>query len=371
VGENYENISQGVLDILWSQWSTLGAYLTAEQTTTVVVDPEAALVGTCSIGRADPRLFDEVLDWLIVNYGLIKTARVTGFVKNETEETARTVAAVADYTSSVVGHEMLASIIKQERNRIVHQQTREAESLFRTSTIDSRLETPARERNSKFFEWGFKRSEIVTRGHSATPNLNNPANVMLLMRTHYGKSARAEILTYLLTGKTANSYQIARMIGYNQSTVYRELVAMSAGGLVMLEGRGKSTQYWIDRDKLARSLWFTESIDIPVFFNWADVYRAFEDAIKTLSDISSKKLGNVLKVEACVDLSERIVPLVRGASEPLKEVAAPDPAKLKRPGGVDEIVDFIERALNVTRDAISGIDKRKNGSDDSKTRRVE
>lgn len=132
---------------------------------------------------------------------------------------------------------------------------------------------------------------------------------------------------------------------------------MSAGGLVVQEGRGKSTQFWIDRGKLAHSLWFAGLTNIPVFFNWADVYRAFEDAIKTLNEITVKKLGNVLKVEACVDLSERIVPVVRSASEPLKEVAAPDPVKLKRPGGELEIVAFIERALRVIRNAINGIDK--------------
>jgi DNA-binding transcriptional ArsR family regulator len=367
VNDVLENISKGVLDILWSQWSTLGAYLTTEKTTNVVVDPEAALVGTCSIGRADPRLFDEVLDWLIVNYGLIKTARVTRFLKDDTEETARTVAAVADYTSSVVGHEILESIVRQERNRFVLRKAREAENLFRTSAFDIRPKTAKRELDSKFLEWGFERSHIETRGHSGKPDLNNPANVMLLMRAHYGKSARAEILTYLLTGKPANSYQIARMTGYNQSTVYRELAAMSRGGLVMKEGMGKSTQFWVDRDKLAYSLWSAGSRYSPVFFNWADVYRAFEDAIKTLSEITTKRLGDVLKVEACVDLSERIAPLLRGAGEPLKGVAAPDTVRLKRPGGEEEIFAFVEKALSVIRDAIHGIEKGTKGFGNTST----
>lgn len=350
-----ENISKGVLDILWSQWSTLGAYLTTEKTTTVVVDPEAALVGTCSIGRADPRLFDEVLDWMTVNYGLIKTARVTRFAKDDTEETARTVAAVADYTSRVVGREILGSIVRQERNRFVHREARESESLFRRSASDTGSRVTARQLDSKFLEWGFKRGEIETRNHSGTPDLNNPANVMLLMRAHYGKSARAEILTYLLAGQPANSYQVARMTGYNQSTAYRELAAMSRGGLVMKEGRGKSTQFWVDRDRLAHSLWHTGSRTVPVYFNWADVYRAFADAIETLDEIAIKEPGNVLRVEACVDLSERIVPLIRGAGEPLKKVVAPDPVKLKRLGGEEEILAFIEKAMRVLRDAVNGI----------------
>lgn len=347
-----EKISKGVLDTLWSQWSTLGAYLTTEQTTTIVVDPEAALVGTCSIGRADPRLFDEVLDWLTVNHELVKTARVKRFINDDTEETARTVAAVADYISSVVEHKVLDSIVGQERDRIAHGSAGEAERLFKGSAIDTKGKRTRREIDPKFLEWGFERSRIETRGLSGTPDLKNPANIMLLMRSHYGRSARADILTYLLTGKQANSYQIALMIGYNQSTVYRELAAMSAGGLVTQEGRGKSTQFWVDRDKLVRSLWRTESKPIPVFFNWAGIYRAFADALATLNGLAQKKLGDVLKVEACIDLSERIVPIVRGAGEPLKNVAAPDPSRLKRPGGEAEILAFIEEALGVIQDSI-------------------
>jgi len=299
-------------------------------------------------------LFDEVLDWMIVNHELIKSSRVTQLVKGHTEETARTVAAVADYTSWVVGKEILDSIIRQERNKIVRRETRKSENLFRRSAFDIKSKATTRKLDSKFLEWGFKRSEIVTRGHSGTPSINNPANVMLLMRAHYGKSAKAEILTYLLAGQPASSYQIARMTGYNQSTVYRELAAMSAGGLVMREGRGKSTQFWLDRDRLAYSLWSTESRNVPVFLNWADIFRAFEYAMATLNEIATKKSGNVLKVEACIDLSERIVPLIRGAGEPLKKVAAPDPVKLKRPGGEDEIISFIEKALSVAQDAIHG-----------------
>ncbi|MBU4176009.1 MAG: helix-turn-helix domain-containing protein [Actinobacteria bacterium] len=347
-----EKISKGVLDILWSQWSTLGAYLTTEQTTTIVVDPEAALVGTCSIGRADPRLFDEVLDWLTVNHGLVKTTRVKRFINDDTKETARTVAAVADYISSVVERKVLDSIVEQERDRIAHGSAGEVDSLFWENAVDTKGRRNKRELDPKFLEWGFERSRIEARRLSGTPDLKNPANIMLLMRSHYGRSARADILTYLLTGKPANSYQIALMIGYNQSTVYRELAAMSAGGLVKQEGRGKSTQFWVDRDKLARSLWHTESTAIPVFFNWAGIYRAFADALATLKELVKTKLGDVLKVEAYIDLSERIVPILRGAGEPLKNVAAPDPSKLKRLGGEAEILAFIEKSLGVIQDSI-------------------
>jgi len=91
-----------------------------------------------------------------------------------------------------------------------------------------------------------------------------------------------------------------------------------------------------------------------VSFKWADIFKAFDDSISTINDIGAKGLGGVLKVEAFICLSERITPLIRGAGEPLKKVPAPDPLKLKRPDGEEEIFDFIEKAMNVIREALQG-----------------
>lgn len=78
-----------------------------------------------------------------------------------------------------------------------------------------------------------------------------------------------------------------------------------------------------------------------------DIFRALEDAIEALDRIAVKRLGDVLRVDACADLSERIVPLLWGAAAPLGEVTPPDLAKLRRPGGAEEVITFIEKALEV------------------------
>jgi hypothetical protein len=60
-----------LLDLLWRQWSTLGVagHGSAEQER--IIDPEALLLLTCTAARCDPRLFDEVIDWLQANGWLI------------------------------------------------------------------------------------------------------------------------------------------------------------------------------------------------------------------------------------------------------------------------------------------------------------
>ena len=56
-----------VLDRLWGQWTTLGVAGHAGEPTPWIIDPEALLLATCTFGRCEPRMFDEVLDWLQTN----------------------------------------------------------------------------------------------------------------------------------------------------------------------------------------------------------------------------------------------------------------------------------------------------------------
>lgn len=330
----------------------MGAYLTAEETTSVVMDPEAALVATCGLGRTDPRLFDEVLDWLALNHRLIRPDRVRSLLKDRAERSARVLAALAAFTREAVGEVFLPGLIKEERAKLAGLEDREVEDLFTNGRL-----TPGssgRELDRTFLEWGFRRSEVALRRLSRSPNPNNPANIMLLMRAHYGKSARAEILTYLLTGQPGSSYQIARMIGYNQSTVIRALEAMSRGGPVITEGEGKAKRFMVDRNSLAQALWFPGPESMPVFLNWGYIFRAFEDSVTVCRDIETGEFAEVLKVEVLLDLSERMTHLFRNAGEPLQGLAAPDPERLRQPGGEGEIGAFAGRVQGVILKALSG-----------------
>jgi hypothetical protein len=55
-------------ELAWDQWSQLGiSGAMPRQREERPADPEALLLFTLEIGRTDPRLFDEVLDWLALN----------------------------------------------------------------------------------------------------------------------------------------------------------------------------------------------------------------------------------------------------------------------------------------------------------------
>ncbi len=88
-----------ILESLWTQWTDLGVAGTRgtrgdSGDSGALVDPEALLVGTITFGRYDPRLFDEVLDWLLLNGSLLDVTRlrrlVSGLTPPESRLAART-----------------------------------------------------------------------------------------------------------------------------------------------------------------------------------------------------------------------------------------------------------------------------------------
>ena len=72
-----------LLDFLWRQWSALGVAGQVRANDDWVVDLEALLLLTCTVGRHDPRLFDEMLDWLQTNGWLINVMRLKRILRVE------------------------------------------------------------------------------------------------------------------------------------------------------------------------------------------------------------------------------------------------------------------------------------------------
>ena len=76
ISEIRDRVSQGLLDFAWRQWSQIGASTTVGGADRWAVDPEALILFTTGIARRDPRLFDEMLDWMAFNHELLSTQRL-------------------------------------------------------------------------------------------------------------------------------------------------------------------------------------------------------------------------------------------------------------------------------------------------------
>ncbi len=91
-----ERLEEAVHGLLWKQWSLLGVSATAPPEDRWLADPEALTLFTLEAARSEPRLFDEVLDWLVTNGASLDIQRLknicdrdAGFPRNILRSVAR------------------------------------------------------------------------------------------------------------------------------------------------------------------------------------------------------------------------------------------------------------------------------------------
>ena len=76
ISELRETARQGFLDFAWRQWAQAGVSANVAGLDDWAIDPEALILFTIAVARRDPRLFDEMLDWLAVNRRLLSMQRL-------------------------------------------------------------------------------------------------------------------------------------------------------------------------------------------------------------------------------------------------------------------------------------------------------
>jgi hypothetical protein len=70
-----EKARQGFLEFAWRQWAQVGVSANVAGFDRWVIDPEALILFTVAVAWRDPRLFDEMLDWLAENRRLLTMQR--------------------------------------------------------------------------------------------------------------------------------------------------------------------------------------------------------------------------------------------------------------------------------------------------------
>src|SRR5271155_4949218 len=71
-----ERVWQGSLGFAWRQWAQAGVAANIAGYDRWAIDPEALILFTIAVARRDPRLFDEVLDWIALNRQLLSMQRL-------------------------------------------------------------------------------------------------------------------------------------------------------------------------------------------------------------------------------------------------------------------------------------------------------
>jgi hypothetical protein len=281
---------------LWKQWAQLGlASASVEIRDGWVIDPEGLLLLSATYARYDPRLFDEVIDWLNQNANFINVPRLKSLIRRYDFQNGAVVAA-------------LGSVVK-ERNSSLRwsfpnpEEPKGAEILFWNA--DGKSLADFGNPDEIFLRHGFKRGRLKLRGLSRRFNPVMPECALLRIRALFGISARAEIMLYLLTHEMAHPSGIARETGFSQKNVQDTLVDMAASGFVhaaQLEGRKKS--YFIRKNHRAPFLY--QSGRPPRWVTWPPLFRGFELLHSVLRNLGVTAMSRRLQASELRILSSQL-----------------------------------------------------------------
>lgn len=249
---------ESLTEFAWSQWAQLGVSSAAPQRRDErATDPEALLLFTLEIGRTEPRLFDEALDWLALNEPIVSVHRLRNLCVTTTDRDL--VNAALEWTAHVRG-----------RGRATTPSPVDVTPLF------TQLPMPNGDRDPAFERHGFARPPLTRSGKSLPANLQDPIAFALRLRRMLGVGARAEVVRALLTIRAPrlSSKVITASAGFAQRNVREALTALLEAGVVNRVDVADERFYTIDQTAWAAVLALPAAPDLPLHEDWIPAFRA-------------------------------------------------------------------------------------------------
>jgi hypothetical protein len=296
-----DELNEQMLAFAWDQWAQMGMLADTGKVDRWAADPEALLLFTFELGRADPRLFDELLDWLLVNERLLSTQRLRNLAQ-DAEDRALAEAALAWIASK----RSLAAGKRAGSKRVPNAQP--ASALFRYSTRE--ITAP----EQSFLQHGLIRSPLAASKKSSPPQLERPVNFAFRLRALLGIGARAEAIRTLL-GANARSLtvqQVADSAAYAKRNVQEALGSLHAAGAIEALSTGNERRYSIDKDRWAPLLALDAS-HLPTHREWVALLGALRRIIRWLANPDNQRLSGYMRASTARELVEGIAPSLQAA----------------------------------------------------------
>jgi len=254
-----------LLRFLWREWTALGVAGQEKTPLCHIVDPEAILIFTCSIGRYDPRLFDEVMDWLIKNGRFLNIQRMRNIAHREAFRGGAVLTAAADWLSQRENPMKWKLLAQMETPKNT------CETLFRLH--DGRPLPVSENSDPTFLTHGYCRNPIILRGRSRLFPADATPCLFLKMRALFGVNARGDVLTYLAANVTGHPREVARELYYSQKAIHDVMADMSCSGVLHSSRGGRERTY---RIASGRPSFLPGGKDILRWINWPVLLSAAE-----------------------------------------------------------------------------------------------
>jgi hypothetical protein len=258
--------------LAWDQWSQLGVSAAAPaRPEERAADPEALLLFTLEVGRGEPRLFDEVLDWLALNEQLVSVHRLRNLCVTPLD------GALAD---SALG--WVARVRRRERPTSAGvdaaAEASELQPLFR------HLAAPTEDLDPAFARHGLARRRLEPSGKSQPPRLHDPIGFALRLRRLLGVGVRAEVIRTLLTIRAPrlSGKVIAPSAGFAQRNVREGLTQLHEAGVVAVAQVSDERYYSVRHADWAALLGLEGAPALPFHYDWIPAYRALTQILRWL-----------------------------------------------------------------------------------------
>ena len=297
---------ENILNFLWRQWSALGVLGEAGTEDPWVIDPEPLILFTLEMARYDPRLFDEVLDWLVTNGGWIDLQRLRGILREKNETTIRLIGATATFLVEESDERKWRNIANFCKSGL------KADSFKRQPLFWSREGKkfpPSPDPDSTFLSCGFDRPKIKPRGLTREVPITSHRTLRFQLRALFGVGSRAECLAYLLTHDAGHPSEVAKAIGLSIRGTQDALIDLSRSGLVLTRIKGKrKIEYWISHERwwefLSRGI--TSDIKRPLWIDWISLYSALSSVWASINEISKGEMTDYMRSSKLRDALELV-----------------------------------------------------------------
>ncbi|MHB1454968.1 MAG: winged helix-turn-helix domain-containing protein [Saccharofermentanales bacterium] len=279
-------VNESLVNLLWNQWTQLGVLGQTNQGNNRIIDPEALLLFSMNHARYDARLFDEIYDWTLKNERWISLQRLKGLANQfENKEFSRSIVALARCVIETQNNARWKSLAEYT----IEAKT-DAEPFF--LTFDGAPIPVTNKIDDNFKSAGWLRSTISARGNSMQVPFEAPNNLILLLRSLFGLTPRAEIISFLFVNKRTSASDLVSGTGYSKPSIYDALSDLLKGGYIQQQTIGSRSFYSLD------SIRWEHFINISSqnlrWIDWQRVFVALDKLTIFLNQIKSSDLSNYM-----------------------------------------------------------------------------
>jgi hypothetical protein len=322
-------LGERLVAFAWEEWAQMGLSATAKRHSQWAQDPEALIVFTLEVARSEPRLFDELLDWMLLNEPLLSVRRLRAMC-------------IDDNDRALVNGTLAWLARQRPRTRLTS-----GASTSSPSTLDPlfRPAGPCGDIDPSFAKAGLARPPLQPSHKSRVPEPSAAINLAFRLRQILGVGIRAEVVRILLGigAPRVTAQVLAHTSGYAKRNVHDALAGLGAAGVISVVTVSGERRYTADRDAWA-ALLHCDPTELPIHRDWRELFAVLRRILRFTAQPELKDLSDYLTASRTRDLLEAIRPDLAFAGIPAHIGQTPEEAG----HDLEMIIERVLATLNLT-----------------------